>query len=390
MTKARYQSGCLTLRKRANGAHIWQFRWWEIENGDRVQRSRIVGTVKQYPARREALRAADALRLEINSELPKAVPVTVATLIDRYQGDSYEMGRLAFSTRKSYGTYLQTWIRSKWGEHELQQVRTMAVEQWLRDLPSLAPRSKVHIRNTMHVLFECAVRWELVAANPISRVRQGGSRLADPAVLTPDEFNGLIKHLDAQPLVRTMVILAGCMGLSRSELTGLKWSDFNWTDKSLTVRRGVVHNHVGDTKTYARKKPVPMAVELIEILQQWRGLTAYGSETDWVFASPFMKGTQPVWPDSLLKQIVKPAAKEAGITKRVGWHTFRHSFSTLLRANGTDVKVQQELLRHSNIQTTLNVYTQAVTEQKREAHAKVVGQLLVHEGGRVRVAGGAA
>jgi site-specific recombinase XerD len=56
--------------------------------------------------------------------------------------------------------------------------------------------------------------------------------------------------------------------------------------------------------------------------------------------------------------------------------TFRHSYSTLLRANGTDVKVQSELLRHSNIGTTLNLYTQAVSAQKRAAHGQVVGQLL--------------
>jgi integrase len=48
----------------------------------------------------------------------------------------------------------------------------------------------------------------------------------------------------------------------------------------------------------------------------------------------------------------------------------------LLRANHTDVKVQQELLRHSNIATTMNVYTQAVSEQKRAAHGQVVEQLL--------------
>jgi site-specific recombinase XerD len=62
--------------------------------------------------------------------------------------------------------------------------------------------------------------------------------------------------------------------------------------------------------------------------------------------------------------------------KEIGWHTFRHSYSTLLRANGADVKVQSELLRHSNISTTLNVYKQAVSKQKRPGHKRVVGQLL--------------
>lgn len=386
MTKARYQSGCITLRKRAKGPAVWQFRWWETDAaGNRVQRSERIGTLEQYPARRDAQKAAAALRLEINAELPHAVPITVATLVDRYLGDSYEMGRLAFSTRKSYTTHLKAWVKPKWGEHTLQQVRTMAVEQWLRDL-SLAPRTKVHLRNTMHVLFECAARWELVAVNPITRVRQGGSRLVEPEVLAPGEFQLLLKCLQDEPMVRTMAILAGCMGLSRSELIGLKWADFDWTAGTLTVQRGVVHNHIGNTKTQARRKPVPLAAEVLAVLRQWRSLTPYCSEKDWVFASPTMNGKQPIWPDSVLTRIIKPAAKTAGLTKRIGWHTFRHSYSTLLRANGTDIKVQQELLRHSNVQTTLQIYTQAVSEQKRAAHSQVVTQLLSGESREVAIA----
>jgi integrase len=55
---------------------------------------------------------------------------------------------------------------------------------------------------------------------------------------------------------------------------------------------------------------------------------------------------------------------------------FRHTYSTLLRSVGVDVKVQQELLRHADIQTTLNVYTQAVSEAKRDANSKVVRMVL--------------
>ena len=59
----------------------------------------------------------------------------------------------------------------------------------------------------------------------------------------------------------------------------------------------------------------------------------------------------------------------------MGWHTFRHSYSTLLHALGTQPAVQKELLRHADIQTTFNVYTQAVSAAKREAASKVVSAL---------------
>lgn len=100
--------------------------------------------------------------------------------------------------------------------------------------------------------------------------------------------------------------------------------------------------------------------------------SAYNRPEDWLFASPRMKGTQPYSPDALLAKVLRPAVKRVGITKRVGWHTFRHSFATLLKSNGEDVKVVQEALRHANSRITLEVYTQATTPAKRKAQSKVV------------------
>ena len=103
--------------------------------------------------------------------------------------------------------------------------------------------------------------------------------------------------------------------------------------------------------------------------------------SDWVFASPTMKGKQPYWPDNLMKRYIRPVARKTGIQKQVGWHTFRHSFGTLLKANGEDVKTVQELLRHANSRITLGVYTQAVTSNKRAAQSKVVKMMVPNMGG---------
>ena len=72
-----------------------------------------------------------------------------------------------------------------------------------------------------------------------------------------------------------------------------------------------------------------------------------------------------------------PAAAVAGIEKRrrIGWHTFRHTFSTLLRDNGENVKVTQELIRHANSRITLEIYTQAPSMAKRRAQNKVAKEV---------------
>jgi site-specific recombinase XerD len=70
----------------------------------------------------------------------------------------------------------------------------------------------------------------------------------------------------------------------------------------------------------------------------------------------------------VLKKTIRPALRKAGVKKHIGWHSFRHSLATNLRSLGVDVKVAQELLRHANSRTTLDIYTQAA--DKRQASQK--------------------
>jgi hypothetical protein len=87
-------------------------------------------------------------------------------------------------------------------------------------------------------------------------------------------------------------------------------------------------------------------------------------------------GLLQYWPDILLLKIIQPAALRAGIKKRVGWHTFRHSYSSLLVANGENVKVVQELMHHASSRFTLDVYSQAWKREKRHAQKRVVQMIL--------------
>jgi integrase len=76
---------------------------------------------------------------------------------------------------------------------------------------------------------------------------------------------------------------------------------------------------------------------------------------------------------------IQPVAKKLGITKRISWHTFRRTYSSILQDNGEDVKVVQELLRHASTKVTLDVYAQALTPTKRAAQRKVVQMIRGNE-----------
>ena len=110
---------------------------------------------------------------------------------------------------------------------------------------------------------------------------------------------------------------------------------------------------------------------LATALLEWSKQTAYRQPEDWVFASPKMSGTQPYWPESMLKCYVQPIAKRLSITKKIGWHTFRRTLATLLTGSDENAKTTQELMRHANAGITMNLYAQALTRAKRAAHLKV-------------------
>lgn len=140
--------------------------------------------------------------------------------------------------------------------------------------------------------------------------------------------------------------VAACTGLRISELLALKWADIQFDAQEIHPVRAIVDNHVGELKSEASGKAVPMDIALSDALIDWRGSCPYNQDTDFVFGSPEKKGKQPLWPDTLLHKVLKPAAVRAGITKRIGWHSFKHTYATLLVESGANVKDTQDLLRH--------------------------------------------
>jgi integrase len=339
-----------------------------MENGK--PKSVLIGTIKKYPTHADAERAVEHLRIKINEHSPQSQfhAVTLGGLIDRYLKEEMPT-RIRKDTAGTYCGILENWIRPKWGAELLQNVRTLPVENWLRDIPRSA-NTRAHIRNLMHLLFNCAIRWESTDKNPINLVRQSTKRTRIPRVLTAEEFEALLTEL--QDPYRTMVLIAGYLGLRISEILGLQWGDVDWQDLAILIQRSVVEGKVYETKTEASRKPMPIDPKIAEALLAIRRSSTYTNPNDFIFAGSSGK---PRWNGIMLTDHIKPAALRAGIGK-VGWHTFRHTFSSLLHQTGTKLAVQKELLRHADIQTTMNIYTQAVSADKREAVQRVVRVLL--------------
>jgi integrase len=279
---------------------------------------------------------------------------------------------------------------------ELRAIKTVAVEQWLRTLVTtkfgkpkpLAGGTREKIRDAMSSIFNHAIRWELTDRNPItgptkgSGVRVSAKRERTPDILEIQEVQLLLDDLGIRE--RAMVFLDMPSGIRRGEPAGLRWEDFDFKKLHVSVTRSLVDQHVGPVKTEASRKLMPIDEFVVRDLLAWYAVTPYKKPSDYVWATDAnragtKRGKQPVWLSTVMRDYIQPVARGLGIEKKMSWHTFRHTFSSILKGNGEDVKVVQELLRHSTSRMTLDTYTQALGSDKRAAQSKVVGMIRPKE-----------
>ena len=375
------QHGSLIKSNCKRGPDVWQFRWAERgPQGKRIYRKRVIGTVCQYPDADSARTAVTGLLAEINSNGLRhgPLPLTVKEVCNHFEQRELTKDNIwrSYSTKKSYKAYLKRWIL-RIGEPSIcRDVRTIQVESWLRCLP-FAKSSCAKIRNFLSVLFNHACRHELFDRNPIRLVRQGARRRTAPTVLMPAEIKSLLAGLGLRE--RTLVLLAASTGLRQSELFGMKWCDIDFAQHTMNVMRSIVYGVVGPCKTESSQKPVPIHPTVVDAFAKWREVCRYNKSDDWVFASRRHRGRKPKWGQAILRKYIRPVAQSVGIQKQFGWHTFRHTYSTLLRSVGTEFKVMQELLRYSSLRPTLDIYAQAFSPAKHAAQAAVLALVLPAE-----------
>jgi integrase len=375
----RYQQGSLTIEHRSTGPDVRVYRWREPgTHGRTVKRKRIIGTTKEYPTQSAAWKAVDALKLDINAEAVSGITMTIRELAEHYE--EAELGERCGKTAKTCATYkhhLRQDIIPRWGAERIGDIKPFRVEGWLKDL-DYADATKTKIKNVFSVVYQHALRQDWAERNPIRHVRQSAKRKREPDVLTYEEVLALSTLLP--PLARTMVLVAAVTGLRRGEIVGLKWMDIDFVNGAIHVRRSLVDRIEGPPKTEASKRPLPLVSGLAHVLLSWQQLSSFRKPTDWVFASSSTAGQMPYWPGTVMQKVIQPAAREAGIQKHLGWHTFRRTTATWLLANGASVKTAQDLLRHANPTMTLGTYAQAIDKDKRGAQAQLTAMLGLDSG----------
>jgi len=199
-------------------------------------------------------------------------------------------------------------------------------------------------------------------------IKGASKRTRKPRSLTVEEFQQFVVQLE-EPF-HTMALVCVCFGLRISECLALRWKDVDWLNGKLHVERGIVRQHVDNVKTTYSERMMSIDGDLLAILQAWMQVSQFTDSEDWMFASPVKLGRLP-WSYPHILRVFYQAAKDAGIG-HLSTHTMRHTYRSWLDACGTPIAVQQKLMRHADIRTTMNIYGDVVTAQESEAHSKVV------------------
>jgi integrase len=353
----RHTSGSVRYDKRRK---TWNYLWYDGP----VRRSKRIGTKQEFPTKAAAWKEVESLEIQ----QPKTQSGnTVRSVIARYEAERMPSRH---STARVYRSFLKNHILPKWGDTEIQALQPRPVELWLRELP-LSPKSKTHVRSLMHGLVEFAMWSGLldISRNPISLVRNIGAtrKVRKARSLTAEQFHALLEELH-EPFA-TMALLCVCLGLRISEALALRWSDVNWLDSRLSVQRGIVEQVVADVKTEGSARTFCLTGEMLERLKSCKQRSEFPGAEDWIFASPIKLGRRPYSYTGVWRELKRASA--ASKVGHLGTHSFRHTHRSWLDAVGTSIAVQQKMMRHADIRTTMNIYGDVVTDEMTTAGVKV-------------------
>jgi integrase len=166
---------------------------------------------------------------------------------------------------------------------------------------------------------------------------------------------------------RTVVTVAVLTGLRIGEILALRWKRVDMLRGTIEVAETFSDGEFGTPKTRSSRRVIPMSEPLRKILEAHRSRSIQKDSEDLVFTTP--TGT-PLSSKNLYNRVLAPACDRIK-EPRVSWHSFRHAHATLLTESGESMKTAQALLGHSDLETTLNVYTHALPASQRRAVERV-------------------
>lgn len=271
--------------------------------------------------------------------------------------------------------YVRDYLIKRFGDLIADDIKPLQVQRWLKSLnDELAWTTISKIRGIMLRIYKIGIRHELVRKNPVEHVETRSKSNYRAIIITPGQTLATLKSLPS-PLHFALVLTCAATALRSSEILALRWSDILWGEGRIRISKRWAKGEDGETKTDASDGYVPLHPTLAGHLREWHRKTPHARQTDFVFPSLKAKGRKPLYASSFVADYLRPAAKAAGAQiedgQRFGLHNLRHSLSNwLVNKAKVEPKTVQGILRHSKIQTTLDLYTQEDSDETRAAQGE--------------------
>ena len=351
------------ISQRKDGLYTGRFT---NRQGKRVQ--------KYFPKLQECRKwLADAMFEDEHGNVMKTMYPTVDAWYN-YWIENVKGNNIRYNTRRNYDERYQRNIKPYIGEMLIQDVKPLHCQDVLKRMADDYANSVIeHARLVMWMLFDSAVENDFLLKNPVTKSVKctSGRKPKETRALTIQEQKLFLETAkDTSNYNQYALILQ--TGLRTGELIGLRWSDVDFKNRVLHVRRTMEYRpsygewRTGEPKTKNSIRDIPLTMEAIQILKDQKKKVEQLKVVPIEFADMvFLCRNGTPTKNSAYDTKLFYYCDKAGI-KRFSMHVLRHTFATRCIENGMRPKTLQMILGHSSINITMNLYVHVTEESKLE------------------------
>ena len=306
-------------------------------------------------------------------------------LFGDYASEWYRVKKQPFvsaSTRESYRTALNKDLLPILGDRNLRAITSMELQEILNRYADRSATKITVIQSAIRSIFKSALADRLISTDPtLSLVRPAASKAAEKITLTPDQRADMETVCREHPSGHYLALMY-YLGVRPGEARGLRWEDIDWQRSQIRVERDIDYKDgaaAGDLKTQKSRRVVPMPAPLRAILTPIRGLPGtYIAHGERGAHRPLSKSSaERMWVelmDAVGLTVPAPEKNRYAVTDirhtraaTITPHALRHNYITMCWEHGLDPYETMKLVGHTNITTTMNIYTHLSSQKKEKA-----------------------
>jgi len=281
------------------------------------------------------------------------------------------------NTKEGYKGHIEKHLKPFFKELKASQITYTVVEKYMISTleKGVTPQTLRKILTTLSGIMKYAMKHRYIDHNPVRELERpaderDGGQDEELIILQPEEILALVNAAETRK-DRALFMMAALTGMRQGEILGSKWTDIDWTNNQVHVRRTYNYGKFYDPKSKTSRRKIDLAPELVTELKKWR-LACPKGKLDLVFSNA--KGN-PENKSNLLRRRFYPVLAAADLP-HMRFHDLRHTYASLLLDQGENIKYIQRQLGHSSIQVTMDIYGHLMSDVNQEAAAKLGSRIF--------------